>query len=238
MFAEDALLTRPADPAERGRTQRGGAVPARPPGRERRPRPEGRSRSQGRSRSGRTKGDPEGREGRAKGDPKGPDKGDKGDPGGPFVGDYPKIQAINWVHGVRMSPSQSSRLRHEGFLIAFTEFMNPATFNRFTFEIFARVPRNPDDETLKVGLNSPAWEWVGLRLVIQPLTVESRCGDPKVSVITDKPNPGEVNGVRLTPRNDGLPNGDLLIVARGDPDPGPEAGGERGRDRNTTGPGR
>lgn len=148
------------------------------------------------------------------GDP-GP-KGDPGDPGGPFVGDYPKIQAINWEHGLLMTADQRDRLQQEGFLIAFTESMDPGTFSRFTFEIFVRVPRDPDDQTVKVGLNSPAWEWVGLRLGIQPLTVESECGTPKVSVITDKPKAEEVNGVRLTSRNDGLPTGDLLIVARGD----------------------
>ena len=67
-----------------------------------------------------------------------------------------------------------------------------------------------------MGLNSPAWEWVGMRLVIQPLRVESECGNPKVSVVLEAPPPDEVNGVRLRPRNDGLPTCDLLIVARGD----------------------
>ena len=39
-----------------------------------------------------------------------------------------------------MDQSQRGRLQEEGFLIAFDEFMNPDTFNRFTLEIFAGYP--------------------------------------------------------------------------------------------------
>ncbi len=172
-------------------------------------------------------------------------KGDKGDPGTFPLVKLPGIEAINWLHGQFHGDAERDRLNKDGFRVVFTEPMDATTLDRFTVELYARVRRVRDDESDRLQLPfGSMWEWVGLKLDIQPMDLVGQCGDPDVRIKNDDPAESDVTGVWFRPQVDVLPQTDLLVVLRGDAilsfNPGPRLDGTvgpRALDGNHLGPG-
>jgi hypothetical protein len=169
--------------------------------------------------------------------PEGP-QGPAGEP--PPPPDLPRIVAINWPHAGTVPFEEADNLfRGKGFLVAFdANFpMASATLDRFTVELYYR-------DNTKVGNGWNAYQWIGIRLDIQPGKVDASCDKPPEKL-------GEVNvgdpctGVRFRPEGETRPvPGDYLVVLRGDMiltfDPFPRPDGSKmplALDGNHLGPG-
>jgi hypothetical protein len=136
--------------------------------------------------------------------------GPQGPPGKLELPELPRINGINWEHWGVMTPQRAGRLRTSGLIVSFTEPMDPATIDRFTFEVYYRLR-----DHLPNGM--PSYLWVGIEGNVVPVRVEADCASPPKEVADPSPPPSDVNGAWFRFLEDArFPTGDYLVVLRGD----------------------
>ncbi len=139
------------------------------------------------------------------------EKGDTGDPGEAgtdlLAVELPRITGISWPHRDRVrTPAAMRNLRDLGVVVGFSEPVDPTTLDAISCAVYLRR-----DEEVPGFLG---YSWIGLRVPVLPVRVETSCGK-LIRKAEEDPPPDAVNGVRL-PLGPDAPDGVYLVVLDGD----------------------